>query len=393
MSLLDQLLRSNERDLTQGASTENMEALLAYLPKLAQHLAVQIHLHDSAPPSRNGARTPAQGSGRATPNYFFGRTSQQGSRPASRQTSRQGSRPGTPMGTTHMSADNPFSPQAQTSSPRRHTRNRPQDTLNLSTDYSQMRGRKTASPRSSARVELKKMGAADIDFMAQFKADVQMHCNSDGFADLEAIFREMDSNRDGLIDDTELRDGLAAMHMKIRPREAKRVISIVDTEQRGLVSYDEFLRQLKGCLSKGRVDMIKHAFDTVDPTGDGIAAMEDLVAACTRPGELKAIQKYAEADGTITLDGFLDHYRHMSLNIESDEQFSRMMHANFRFTFTDKTRSRTNNRLCLVTHTDGSKETVEIVNDDLGSNPAPQKLKNHLRRQGCTLISRAEILS
>lgn len=258
-------------------------------------------------------------------------------------------------------------------------------------------------PEGEAHDDFKQMGDADRAYMAQFKKKIEKFCHG-GIAGLERIFRRFDTNRDGMIEEDELKDGLAAIGMRIRDVEAKRIIYILDRDQSGVVSYDEFLRELRGCLNERRLALIKVAFEVFDTDGSGQVDAKDIHAAYDASKHPEVIsgkktaeeviatfidqfEKYGNHDGVVTLKEFVEYYRFVSASIDDDDYFELMIRNAWHISGGKGVAENTSCLRVLVTHTDGSEEVVEIQNDiGLGTHPTQGELKRRLKRQGCTAV-------
>ncbi len=70
--------------------------------------------------------------------------------------------------------------------------------------------------------------------------------------------------------------GLRENGFNLTPSEFERIFKFFDKNNDGKISYDEFLRALRGDMSQRRRDLVMLAFKKLDKTGDGIVNIEDL---------------------------------------------------------------------------------------------------------------------
>merc|ERR1712166_265247 len=66
------------------------------------------------------------------------------------------------------------------------------------------------------------------------------------------------------------------MGVHINPDQAKTLLAKFDRDNSGSVSFDEFIRVLRGDLSPSRVAMIRQAYDKLDINKDGSVTLDDV---------------------------------------------------------------------------------------------------------------------
>ena len=64
--------------------------------------------------------------------------------------------------------------------------------------------------------------------------------------------------------------------VQVTKEEAAQVLEHFDVDKNGLVSFNEFLRTLKGNLSPARVDIVKQAYEKLDVNKDGQVKLDDI---------------------------------------------------------------------------------------------------------------------
>ncbi|GMH70544.1 hypothetical protein TrRE_jg9014, partial [Triparma retinervis] len=139
----------------------------------------------------------------------------------------------------------------------------------------------------------------------------------------------------------ELKNGLADWGLPLNIREVDAIFTFFDRDNSGLISFDEFLKGLRGPMSGRRKDLVNQAFDVVDKTGDGRVTVEDLkgVYDCSgHPGvvdgsmtEEDVLSHFVdtwdqgEKDGVVTREEFMDYYADVGASIDGDEYFELMI--------------------------------------------------------------------
>merc|ERR1719198_2803734 len=114
-----------------------------------------------------------------------------------------------------------------------------------------------------------------------------------------------------------------------------------DNDGGGTISYEEFLRAVRGRLSPARKAMVKKIFDVLDKIGGerGYLTVENIsgiYSVSKHPGVIagkitkeEALQEflnsfegdYGNRHGKVTLDEWIRHYEEVSCSIDSDDYF------------------------------------------------------------------------
>ena len=82
-------------------------------------------------------------------------------------------------------------------------------------------------------------------------------------------FRIMDDNGDRKIDKQEFYWGLQDLGASVSKNEASLLLEYLDTNQDGVVSYDEFLVGIRGTPNATRMEVIDQAYAKFDKDGNG----------------------------------------------------------------------------------------------------------------------------
>jgi Ca2+-binding EF-hand superfamily protein len=123
--------------------------------------------------------------------------------------------------------------------------------------------------------------------------------------------------------------------------EALAVLKHFDRNGNGMVSFDEFLRAIRGEINSNRLVWIKKAYQKLDVNGDGTVKLDDIAKLYdvskhpdVTQGRKDPKQVYLEfmklwdtqvADGIVTFEEFLDYFADVSASVDTDEYFAVMM--------------------------------------------------------------------
>jgi Ca2+-binding EF-hand superfamily protein len=135
--------------------------------------------------------------------------------------------------------------------------------------------------------------------------------------------------------------GLRENGHSLTPSEFERIFKYFDKNNDGKISYDEFLRGIRGDLNAFRKGFVMQAYAKLDRTGDGIVDMNDMLAIYDvsfhpkfKTGEMSkadvlnefmAQWDTVEKDGKITKEEFIDYYTDVSASIDEDDYFELMI--------------------------------------------------------------------
>lgn len=119
------------------------------------------------------------------------------------------------------------------------------------------------------------------------------------------------------------------------------MLAYFDRDGSGTVSFDEFLRALRGDLNESRLQWIKKAYAKLDINNDGQVTLDDIakiydvshhpdvVNRKKSPNEVyrefMSLWDTQVADGIVTFDEFCDYFRDVSASIDTDQYFAVMM--------------------------------------------------------------------
>lgn len=143
-----------------------------------------------------------------------------------------------------------------------------------------------------------------------------MELSEEHLAELRESFRMFDTDRDGAISLAELGTVLKALGQSPTEEELQLMMNSVDTDQNGVIEFDEFVQLMQSYLhSSNGAAMVDaegemlEAFRVFDKDGNGLISEDELKQAMIGLGErltaeeLKAMIAAADVNG----DGQIDY--------------------------------------------------------------------------------------
>ena len=126
------------------------------------------------------------------------------------------------------------------------------------------------------------------------------------------------------------------------------LFSAFDTNRDGTLNIDEFLMAIRGELSPQRLALVEKAFNMIDRDGSGtldISDIKDSYKADKHPDVIEGkrseesvliefletfeahhnLKEGGQADGSVTLQEFVEYYKNISSSIDDDDYFALMM--------------------------------------------------------------------
>jgi len=168
---------------------------------------------------------------------------------------------------------------------------------------------------------------------------------ADGVRGLGRNFRICDTDGSGQLNLEEMAKCFNLCKLSLKPSEVETLFDYFDTGDEGLVSFEEFIRAVRGKMSKTRKALVVKVFKALDAAGDssGMLTIDDIrpafnaadhpdVKAETKT-EAQVLQEFLDAfegsqgnrDGTVTLDEFVQYYGDLSAGIDEDDMFGTMI--------------------------------------------------------------------
>ena len=103
--------------------------------------------------------------------------------------------------------------------------------------------------------------------------------SSNGIRGLRIMFKAMDRNRNGSLDPVEFKYAMRDYGVDITEKECAAIVKYFDTNNDGKISFDEFLRAIRGDLNEARRRMVHLAYGVLDKDGSGQVNLDDIKIA------------------------------------------------------------------------------------------------------------------
>lgn len=104
-----------------------------------------------------------------------------------------------------------------------------------------------------------------------------MERSSSGIKGINRIFKAMDQNGNGLLDVDDFRWGFIDYGIDFLTHEdALQLLQHFDHDKNGSVSFNEFLKAIKGEMNEQRKELVRAAFAKLDLSGDGKINLEEV---------------------------------------------------------------------------------------------------------------------
>lgn len=151
-----------------------------------------------------------------------------------------------------------------------------------------------------------------------------MSLNIEKQQEAEEVFRDLDRDGNGFIDESELATALRRVGLNPSLKEIQSMIGEVDSDGNRKLDFDEFLRYVKHTYKDP--DEIRcnltEAFKIFDANKDGFISREELKAVLTKMGEKLSEKEFdemvrvADSNG----DGRIDYEEYVNMMCQSTEQ-------------------------------------------------------------------------
>ena len=174
-----------------------------------------------------------------------------------------------------------------------------------------------------------------------------MAARAGGFAalkDLGRQFKFLDKSGGNTLDKAELAQGLATLlrgfGIKWNKAEYEALFEIFDRDRDGQITYDEFLRGVRGGMTEFRLGFVRQAFALLDTDGSGVVELREIANHydCSQHPGVKAGKVTPEqvlrefmkqwdkdASGDVTMEEFVEYYEWVSPSIANDTYWELMM--------------------------------------------------------------------
>lgn len=230
---------------------------------------------------------------------------------------------------------------------------------------------------------------------------------SGGVSSLKSLglqFRLLDSDASGTLTRSEMELGLdkfmRGFGVHLSKAEIDELFKLFDVDNSGSVTYDEFLKGIRGTMGPARIEMVRLAFKQLDRRGAGVVTLEDIARIYDVSGNplvkagklskvdaLKAFMSqwhlaHKKHTDDVTEDDFLEYYDWISASIDRDDYFELMIRNAWHIEGGEGWAANTSNLRVLVTHEDGH-QSIETIKNDLGLRRDDYEgIKQRLREQG-----------
>ncbi|CAH2075503.1 unnamed protein product, partial [Iphiclides podalirius] len=168
-----------------------------------------------------------------------------------------------------------------------------------------------------------------------------------GVLGLGRVFRRMDKVGNKQLNKEEFINILSLTGVEMTKEECEQLFDKFDSENRGTISIDKLIEEIRPPMSDSRRAMVEQAFRKLDKAGEGAITIDDirkLYAVESQPrymsGEetsevvmnrfLENFEIDGSADGKVTLEEFMNYYSGISVSIEHDSYFDLMMRQSYK---------------------------------------------------------------
>jgi len=171
--------------------------------------------------------------------------------------------------------------------------------------------------------------------------DICRQRSANGLRGLRILFRAMDRNKNGSLDPKEFKYGLRDFGLDLSEIEITQIVKHFDSNRDGKLSFDEFLRAIRGDMNARRTGMVHMAYNVLDKDGSGQVTIADIEMAYdvsfhpdfqsgTKSKEeilldFMGVWETQKKDGIVTIEEFEDYYKDISASIDNDDYFELMI--------------------------------------------------------------------
>lgn len=158
----------------------------------------------------------------------------------------------------------------------------------------------------------------------------------------------MDDNHSLSLDKFEFTKAMQDFMLGFNEADIAALFRTFDLDRDGLIDYDEFLRTIRGPMSNSRKAVVGRAFNKLDKDGNGYVDINDIrgvYSASFHPDvksgkktEAQVLQEFLETfethhnqrnneapDHIVTKEEFEEYYNNISMSIDDDQYFALMM--------------------------------------------------------------------
>ena len=165
--------------------------------------------------------------------------------------------------------------------------------------------------------------------------------SANGLRGLRRMFKAMDRNGNGSLSPVEFKYAMRDYGLTLSEVEVTQIVKHFDTNKDGQLSFNEFLRAIRGDLNPRRQDMVHQAYAVLDKDGSGQVTIDDIRLAYDvsfHPdfqsgrksrdevlADFMTVWETHKRDHIVTIEEFEDYYKDISASIDSDDYFELMI--------------------------------------------------------------------
>ena len=166
---------------------------------------------------------------------------------------------------------------------------------------------------------------------------------------LENNFRSLDEDNSQTVDFPSFKKTSIDFKFDLTEENLQNLFFFFDKEEKGRIDYDEFIRIIRGQMSKSRRELIEKIFESFEPDKEGIVHIDrlneyfnpeghpDVIKGIRKPQEIynefmetfEGNHNYLNGDeaelGNVDIDEFCDYYDSISMMIEKDKDFENIV--------------------------------------------------------------------
>lgn len=125
---------------------------------------------------------------------------------------------------------------------------------------------------------------------------------SGGLLGLSNVFHEIDNNKSGKATWEQFCTALQKCGLAPSPQDLRALFLELDTDGKNEISYEEFIKTMRGDLSTPRRNLITRIFECIDNDNDGIISMTDI-GRCFNPRNHPDVKA-----GRVTVSNFINTF-------------------------------------------------------------------------------------
>ena len=125
----------------------------------------------------------------------------------------------------------------------------------------------------------KHIAISNFEEIRQSVIDLCKQRSANGLRGLRRMFKAMDRNRNGSLSPVEFKYAMRDYGLTLSEIEVTQIVKHFDSNKDGQLSFDEFLRAIRGELNARRLDMVHQAYAVLDKDGSGQVNLKDIEIA------------------------------------------------------------------------------------------------------------------